>query len=366
VSRPPTVGFLGGGQLARMMALAGAPLGVHVVYVDPKERAPAAIAAEGCRAELGDAAAWEWLAERADVVSYEVEHVPVEAVEWLAKRVPVRPGVEALRVTGDRWHEKRFLADQGIPTAAFAKVDGPEDAERAAEVGLPGILKTRTHGYDGRGQIRVATLEDLRRGAEELARPAIYERFVTFERELSLLGVRSLEGEMRFWPLVENDHREGILQTTHAPAEVAPDLRARAERKLGTLLGALDYVGVLCVELFDTGEQLLANELAPRVHNSGHWTIEGAVTSQFENHLRAILGWPLGETSARGFSRMCNCVGRMPSAEHVLAVPGAHLHDYEKSPRPARKVAHVTLTAASREGVEAAAEALGDEGAPFE
>lgn len=352
------VGMVGGGQLARMMALAGIPLGVRLRYLEPGSDAPASVCAEGIAERWDDERGWQALVDASDVVSYEVEHAPVEALRWIAQHRPVRPGLRALEVTGDRLAEKEFLVSQGIATAPFAAVDGPDDTARAvAKAGLPGILKTRTHGYDGKGQRRVGTLEELEAAARELDRPCVYEGFVTFERELSLIGVRGLDGEMRFWPMAENEHREGILWRSSAPA--APELQGRAEALLGALLDGLEYVGVLCVELFDTAEGLVANELAPRVHNSGHWTIEGAKTSQFENHLRAILGLPLGSTEALGCCRMLNCVGAMPSLGAALQA-GGHVHDYGKAPRPKRKLGHVTICEATWDEVEAREVVLGD------
>lgn len=367
MSDAKVVGVVGGGQLARMLALAAAPLGAQVLAVDPQERSPAGQVTETLRAQLDDRRAWEELARRCDVVTLEVEHIPLAASEWLSTRVPVRPGPRALQVSQDRWLEKSFLREQGIGTAPFALLDSPSDAAQAArEVGAPGIAKTRTEGYDGKGQVRVNDPSEVEAAATELARPAIYEGFVRFRRELSIVLVRGLGGELRYWPLVENRHKSGILYSTRAPAQgVRPELQREAETLGRTIAEKLDYVGVLCIELFDTEQGLLVNEMAPRVHNSGHWTIEGAVTSQFENHLRAVLGWPLGSTAAVGESLMRNCIGALPDQERVLSVAGAHLHLYGKAARPGRKLAHVTLNAPSAEALEAEDKELGD-AIPFE
>ena len=258
--------------------------------------------------------------------------MPVEA----AAGVGAVPGVAALERGQDRLHEKELFRSLGIPTARFGELEA---------TGVPALVKTRRLGYDGKGQRRVETIEPLAEG--ELA-----EELVPFDRELSIVGVRGRDGETRFWPVGENVHREGILRVTRAPAPDAP--QAAAEAICTTLLDALDYVGVLAVELFEVGGRLLANEFAPRVHNTGHWTIDGAVTSQFENHLRAILGLPLGATEATGRSVMVNLVGSVPPLEELAALPGAHVHLYGKEPRAGRKVGHVTLVDPDEETVERA------------
>jgi 5-(carboxyamino)imidazole ribonucleotide synthase len=264
----------------------------------------------------------------------------------------VLPPPVALDVAQDRLREKELCRRLGIGTPAFAPVDDRAGLDRAAkELGLPAVLKTRRGGYDGKGQVVLRESDDTERGWAEVGGvPLILEAHVPFDRELSVLAVRGRDGETACWPLVENHHEGGILRRSFAPA---PDLSARlqqsGEQLAGRMLDELEYVGVLAVELFDVAGELLVNELAPRVHNSGHWTIEGAVTSQFENHLRAILGWPLGSTAAVGVNAMVNCVGALPDPSAVLAVPGAHLHDYGKAPRPGRKVGHVTVTAGDAE-----------------
>jgi 5-(carboxyamino)imidazole ribonucleotide synthase len=341
------VAVLGGGQLGRMLALAGIPLDVRFRFLDPVGGAPASAVGDLVVGPLGDEAALTEVARGATVVTYEWEGVPADAARFLARDLPVRPGARSLEVAQDRLTEKETFQRLGIATPTFLPVDARDGLEAAVEsVRLPAILKTRRGGYDGKGQMRLDTLDDLGPAWDELGGvPLILESLVPFDRELSVLAVRGVDGEVACWPLVENHHEGGILRVSKAPADLSPALQARGEELATRLLDDLDHVGVLAVELFDVSGDLLANEIAPRVHNSGHWTIEGAVTSQFENHLRAVLGWPLGSTAARGPSAMVNCIGAMPSRDAVLAMRGAHLHDYGKSPRPGRKLGHVTVTA---------------------
>jgi 5-(carboxyamino)imidazole ribonucleotide synthase len=341
------VGVLGAGQLGRMLGLAGRTLGLDFVFVDPAENPPAACVGEHLALDYGSPAALERLAA-CDVVTYEFENVPVEPVRELALCTRVYPPVGALAVAQDRWHEKACFAELGIPTARSFEVTTRDDLTRAlGELGYPAVLKTRRFGYDGRGQAVLQNDADADRAFAELGQhPLLLEGFVPFERELSLLGARSANGEVRFYPLVENHHRAGILRLTLAPApNLTAERQAQAEGYLGALFERLDYVGVLALELFQTNGRLVANEMAPRVHNSGHFTIEGARTSQFEQHLRAILGLPLGSTEIAEPSAMLNCVGALPDMQAVLAVPDAHLHDYGKEPREGRKVGHVTVRA---------------------
>jgi 5-(carboxyamino)imidazole ribonucleotide synthase len=343
------VAVLGGGQLGRMLALAGIPLDVRFRFLDPGEGAPAAAVGDLVVGALGDEAALAEVARDATAVTYEWEGVPADAARFLARELPVRPGARSLEVSQDRLTEKETFRRLGIGTPRFAAVDTRADVDAAiAEVGgLPAVVKTRRGGYDGKGQAVLRTPADVEVAWSELGGvPLILESLVPFDRELSVLAVRGSSGDVRCWPLVENHHERGILRVSRAPApRLDESLQRRGEELAARLLDDLDHVGVLAVELFDVGGELLANEIAPRVHNSGHWTIEGAVTSQFENHVRAVLGWPLGSTAARGPSAMVNCIGVMPSRDAVLAVPGAHLHDYGKSPRRGRKVGHVTVVA---------------------
>jgi 5-(carboxyamino)imidazole ribonucleotide synthase len=261
----------------------------------------------------------------------------------------VFPLPRALEVAQDRLVEKDTFRSLGIATAPYRAVSDRASLDTAiGELGLPAVLKTRRGGYDGKGQAVLQTPMDADAAWEQLGSvPLILEGFVDFARELSIIAVRGRDGETKTWPAVENRHVGGILRVTRAPAPRLDDgLQDRADACIRPLLDALEYVGVGCVELFEVDGNLLANEMAPRVHNSGHWTIEGADTSQFENHLRAVLGWPLGSTTPRGVSAMVNCIATMPDRDAVLAIAGAHLHDYGKEPRPGRKLGHVTVTAA--------------------
>lgn len=349
------VGILGGGQLGRMLALCGLPLGVRCWVLDPSSEAPAREVATHICADYRDRSALEQLARTVDVITYEFENVPVDSVRLLEERLPVYPPSRALEIAQDRLSEKTFFQSLGIPTPHFARVDTLEDVRSAvAELGLPAVLKTRRMGYDGKGQYLLRNSEEIERAWSALGGvPLILEEYIAFERELSILAVRSRTGEICCYPLVENSHRDGILRRSLAPAPKTPaKLQALAERHARAILEALHYVGVLALELFERHGELLANEMAPRVHNSGHWTIEGAVTSQFENHIRAILGWPLGTTDARGQCAMLNIIGEIPDLSAILQIPGAHLHLYGKAPRPGRKLGHITLCETSDELLE--------------
>jgi 5-(carboxyamino)imidazole ribonucleotide synthase len=342
------VGIVGGGQLGRMLALAGHDLGIGCVTLDPAQGSPAAQVAPAIVGDYDDPAALEELARRADVITYEFENVPVSSARKLAETRAVSPPPEALEAAQDRLAEKALFEEVGIPVAPFVPVEDLT-ALRAAieEIGLPAVLKTRRLGYDGKGQAilhRTELAEDAWRAVGEV--PSILEAFVPFDRELSILGTRTRDGETRFWPIVQNRHREGILRTSIAPAPgVSPEMQARVQGFAEGLMLRLGYVGVLAIELFDAGGALLGNEMAPRVHNSGHWTIEGAETSQFEQHLRAVTGLPLGSAGARGHTAMVNLIGEVPDPQTILAVPGARLHLYGKEARPGRKLGHITVTA---------------------
>jgi 5-(carboxyamino)imidazole ribonucleotide synthase len=350
-----------------MLALAGYPLGLRFRFLDPAPDAPAGQLAEHMAAAYADAAALERFAAGLAAVTYEFENVPVEVARLLERRAPVYPPPAALEAAQDRLVEKRFFQELGIATPPFAPVDTFAGLQAAVEqIGLPAVLKTRRLGYDGKGQRVLRDPSDVAPAWEALAgSPLILEGFVPFERELSILSARGRDGQVAFYPLVENHHRDGILRLSLAPAPGAtPALQHQAEQIAVCAMEALDYVGVLAIELFEIGDRhqaigdrqalrsyrllpltsrLVVNEMAPRVHNSGHWTIEGAETSQFENHLRAVLGMPLGSTAPRGYSAMVNLVGALPEPAAVLAVPGAHLHLYAKQPRPGRKVGHITV-----------------------
>jgi len=360
-----TVGILGGGQLARMMALAGAPLGLRFLVMDTSAEACAGQFAPMVVGDYRDEQALSEFASRVDVATFDFENVPAESARWLAERVPVFPNPRALAIAQDRLAEKTLFRDLGIPVPAFATVDSREELEAAiAEVGAPCILKTRRLGYDGKGQFRIRVAADAQAAWEALGPQAasvglILEAFVPFERELSVVAARARDGGFVAWPLTENWHVDGVLSASLAPAAVEGELARTAIEHARRLAEAMDYVGVFALELFCRGGGLLANELAPRVHNSGHWTIEGSETSQFENHLRAVLGLPLGDTRMVGHACMLNWIGEMPDPAMLLAQAGGHWHDYGKTSRPGRKVGHATLRAPTPEGLVAALESTG-------
>ncbi|MEA9754154.1 5-(carboxyamino)imidazole ribonucleotide synthase [Xanthomonas campestris] len=346
-----TVGILGGGQLARMLVLAGAPLGLRFAVFDP--------AADACAGQVGplqvgafdDAAALAAFAVQVDVLTFDFENVPAASAQQLATQVPVFPNPAALAIAQDRLSEKTLFRELGIPIPEFAAIDDRAGLDAAlARIGAPCVLKTRRFGYDGKGQFRIKTLADADAAWDALGAQAatvglIVEAFVPFEREVSVVAVRGRDGEFRAWPLTENWHMDGVLSASLAPASVDAGLQEAAEAHARALAERLDYVGVFALELFVRDGTLLANEMAPRVHNSGHWTIEGAETSQFENHVRAVLGLPLGSTAMRGHACMLNWLGAMPDAAAFLAVPGGHWHDYGKQARDGRKVGHATVRA---------------------
>lgn len=347
------VGVLGAGQLARMIALAGYPLGVDFIFLDPSSDACANSLGEHLHGDYNDPRLLAQLAEQADVVTYEFENVPADVAEFLASHTHVHPAPKALAVAQDRLIEKTFFHEIAIPTPAYAAVDNFESLEQAMSIiGWPAILKSRTLGYDGKGQSLLKSIDDLKPAWELLAGvPAVVEAFVPFDREVSIIAARNVSGATVFYPLSENFHRSGILRVS-ASCEGDP-MQQQAEIYISRLMEALDYVGVLALELFEIDGKLIANEFAPRVHNSGHWTIEGAETSQFENHLRAILDLPLGVTAAVGKAAMVNFIGGLPATEELLAIPGAHLHLYDKAPRKGRKVAHATVRAETNEQLTA-------------
>ena len=360
-----TVGILGGGQLARMLALSGAPLGLRFLIMDSASDACASQFAPMVVGDYTDQAALAEFASKIDVATFDFENVPAESGQWLAQRVPVFPSPRALAVAQDRLAEKTLFRELGIPVPEFADVPTRAALDAAiAAIGTPCILKTRRLGYDGKGQFRIKTPADADAawaalGAQAATVGLILEGFVRFERELSVVAVRGRDGEFRAWPLTENWHVDGVLSASLAPAQVDDALADTAHAYARKLAEALDYVGVFALELFCREGELLANELAPRVHNSGHWTIEGSETSQFQNHLRAVLGLPLGETRMLGRACMLNWIGEMPDANPVLNEAGGHWHDYGKSSRAGRKVGHATLRADDARELAAALERVG-------
>ncbi|MFT5424481.1 MAG: 5-(carboxyamino)imidazole ribonucleotide synthase [Phycisphaerales bacterium] len=375
----PILAILGGGQLARMMAQAAEPMGVRCRVLDPSEHPSAARFAEHVRTDYDDPAGLAQLAQGAAAVTYEWENVPAESAERLAESVPVHPAPIALRTAQDRQHERELFARLGVPLPRTQTIDSLDELTSAFAVGFPTpcLLKARRMGYDGKGQFLLSSPGDApaawdAMGGDRIvaggsgggiAGGAVLDAFVDFVRELSIIACRGNDGSIEVYPLTQNTHRGGILRLSIAPApNVEPHFERLAREHIAAIMSELEYVGVMALELFEVpGERgapstLVANEIAPRVHNSGHWTIEGAQTSQFANHVRAVLGLPLGSASvnpAAPVSAMVNAVGALPRPEAVNATPGAVLHDYEKTPRPGRKVGHTTITASTPEELRA-------------
>jgi len=338
-----------------MLAIAGYQLGLEFRFFDPNSGAPVGQIGQLIAADYGDHAALERFLDGVDVVTYEFESIPVSTVRFVAERTKVFPPLKALATAQDRLLEKQLFQDLKIPTPPFAAVDNIQDLQRAiSRIELPVVLKTRRMGYDGKGQAVIRDSSSVDAAWLQLqGSPLLVEKYVDFQHELSVIGVRNTSGSEVFYPPIENFHREGILRKSISPApSVTPEVAALAIEYCRRVMDRLDYVGVLALELFSVDGTLLANEMAPRVHNSGHWTIEGAETSQFENHLRAVLSLPLGVTTPRGGSVMFNIIGHIPSVDRVVAVEGAHLHLYGKAPTEKRKVGHVTLVAQTPAGLE--------------
>ena len=349
------VGIVGAGQLGRMLALAGYPLGLEFTCLDPSADAPAGHVAPLLHGAFSDRRLLARLARQCEVITFDWENVPVSGLATIARRYHARicPPIAALAAGQDRVAEKRLFERLRIPTTRWHAVGSRRELATAmSQVGVPGVLKTRRMGYDGKGQAVIRTAADAERAWAELGRvPLLYEERVPFECEVSIIGARGAHGEIAVYPLCGNVHGAGVLRLTRAPYG-PPGWQRRAGHYLERVLTHFRYRGILTIEFFVRRGRLIANEMAPRVHNSGHWTIEGAITSQFENHLRAILGLPLGATRARGFSAMVNLIGERPSRSRLLALEGVHLHDYGKSARPGRKMGHCTVvepTAAARD-----------------
>ena len=349
------VGILGGGQLARMLAEAGGPLGLSFVFLDPS--------ADACAQDLGvlevgawdDAKALQTLAA-CDRVTADFENVPADVLEQLSELTVVRPPAAAFAAAQDRLQEKRLLADLGIPIAPVAEVSSRPELMAAIEaIGLPAVLKTRRLGYDGKGQAVLRTREDLEPAWQQLSgHDLILEGWINFDFECAQTAVRSSQGEVRCYTLTRTIHHDGVLRLAKAPASVPDALAEKARCAAISLIQKLDYVGCLTLEMFASGSDIIANEFAPRPHNSAHWTIEGAVCSQFENHLRAVCDMPLGSTDLRGEALMFNWLGSMPDPHHWLSLPGLAWHDYHKPSRVGRKVGHATLVAPDQHGLDAA------------
>jgi 5-(carboxyamino)imidazole ribonucleotide synthase len=338
------IGIVGAGQLGRMMALAGYPLGMSFQFLDRDAQTPGGQVGPILTGELTDAKLLGRLSRENEVLTFDWENIPVEALEALPGPARIAPPLRALAAAQDRLTEKRTFELLGIPTTRYAAVDSLEALEVAVKhIGLPGVLKTRRLGYDGKGQFVLRKPADIGPAWDALGKASLlYENLVPFESEVSVIAVRGLTGAIAFYPLNLNVHRDGILRLTRAPFGNAA-LTRQAHRAAKKLLEHFKYVGVLTIEFFVKSGKLIANEMAPRVHNSGHWTIEGAETSQFENHVRAIAGLPLGSTKARGHSAMINLIGELPARDPLLREVGLHWHDYGKSARPGRKLGHLTL-----------------------
>nr|WP_297459512.1 5-(carboxyamino)imidazole ribonucleotide synthase [uncultured Halomonas sp.] len=339
------IGVVGGGQLGRMLAEAGAGFDARFTFLDPSDAACAGLHGHHLKADWNDATALESLIADSDVVTFEFENVSPEVVARLAEQRPAFPPAEALATARDRWAEKALFRSLDIPLPAVAKVDSQAELDAAvAEIGLPAVLKTRTLGYDGKGQKVLREPFEVANAFGELgAVPLVLEGFVDFDYEVSLIAVRGQDGETRAWPLTRNEHRQGMLHCSIP--QLDHGLQSLADDYANRVLAKLDYVGVMAFEFFVAGDDLLANEIAPRVHNSGHWSIEGAATSQFENHLRAIAGLPLGSTERLVPCAMLNVIGAFPERDAVLSVAGTRWHDYGKAPRPGRKIGHITVLA---------------------
>ena len=346
-----TIGILGGGQLGRMLALAAARLGLHChVYAPEKDSCAFQVTPLSTCARYEDERALLRFAASVDVITYEFENVPAKTAALLAKRKPVLPDPKVLEITQDRLIEKNFIAELGVPTAAYAPVHSATQlADAIDKIGLPALLKTRRLGYDGKGQAKIATGGDAAAAWRSLREvPCIFEGFVGFEREVSVVAARGQDGAVECFDVTENEHRDGILKTSRVPAKVPAPTAAEARRIATRIARAFGYVGVLAVEMFvvkrGRTREVLVNEIAPRVHNSGHWTIDGATVSQFEQHIRAVAGWPLARPLLLGRAEMTNLIGaEVGEAPRWLTVPGASLHLYGKGePRPGRKMAHVT------------------------
>lgn len=362
--RMKKIGVIGAGQLGQMLGMAGSALDLECVFLDPSDHPPAASVGRVLQYAFDSQDGLRQLADLTDLITYEFENVPVTALNNISASTPVYPPAAALMYAQDRLAEKKLFGSINIPVAEYLSVDCVEDLRTAADqIGLPIVLKTRRLGYDGKGQRVVRHTDEISAAVTDLgSNNLIAEQWVAFDREISIIGARNVSGDIRIYPLSENVHSNGILSVSTAPADAA-GLADVADRYLTDLLQELQYVGILALELFVVGDRLLANEFAPRVHNSGHWTIEGAAVSQFENHLRAILNLPLGDTSMRGYAGMLNLIGAMPDKSALDLSANCHWHDYGKSARPGRKLGHATIVTESPENrdqeVRKLAKALG-------
>jgi len=345
------IGVLGGGQLGRMMALAGYPLNLSFSFFDRASDCPSAALGPRFGDNQDSPESLQAFIDSADVFTYEFENIPTAWVNTIAAQKPVFPSVKSLAISQNRLNEKKLFAELNIPSARFATIESADDLKQASQdLGLPLVVKTVTDGYDGKGQFLLRSADQINECWRALGQhaPLIAEEFIQFKRELSIIAVRGQQGDTRFYPLAENHHHRGILSHSIVPApNLDQNTQLMAERYISSILHEMNHVGVLTLELFETRHGLLANETAPRVHNSGHWSIEGAHCSQFENHVRAVAGLPLGSTRAEKPSAMLNIIGRHPNSHEILKVTDAHLHLYGKTERENRKLGHITVTADS-------------------
>lgn len=350
-----TIGILGGGQLGLMLAQAALPLGIRCVFLEDSPNCPARLLGQVFSSEQFDE-----FSQSCDIFTLEFENTPLKPAQVLESTKQLYPSSFALSVAQDRLNEKNLFNQLSIATVPFLAVNHKEDIQKAiTTLGLPLVLKTSRGGYDGKGQFVLKTADQMDTAWAELgeatkAAPLIAEGFINFEREVSIIAVRGQTGEIRYYPLAQNEHHDGILAKSTVPAPNTEHLTQQAQHNIKKLLEHLNYVGVLTLELFVTPDGLLANEIAPRVHNSGHWSIEGAVCSQFENHIRAVAGLPLGDTSITKPSVMLNVIGKYPVLADVLAIEGVHVHNYDKAEREGRKIAHITVMPSDSSQLEAA------------
>lgn len=357
------IGVLGAGQLGRMLAISGYPLNHQFGFSGNANDEPSALLGHMFALE-DNADNIESLVAFADVITYESENTDVEIVKEINKNVNVYPGEKSLFTTQHRGREKALFDQLNIPCAPYQMVNSEADLKAAVEqIGLPAILKIATEGYDGKGQFLMRDESQITEAWQSMnGVESILEGFVNFKRELSLIAVRGIDNDHRYYPLVENTHHDGILRLTIAPAQdIDPAVQTTAEHYMQTLLDEMDHVGVLTIELFETEDGLVVNEMAPRVHNSGHWSIEGANTSQFENHVRAITGMPLGDTTpTHNFSAMVNIISKIGPTDVVLNMPNTHLHLYDKAERADRKLGHINITASSKKELNHSIQQLKD------
>jgi 5-(carboxyamino)imidazole ribonucleotide synthase len=357
------IGILGAGQLGRMMAISGYPLNHQFGFSGNSKDEPSALLGRMFALE-DNADNIKSLTDFADIITYESENTDIEIVRKINKNIPVYPSEKSLFTTQHRGREKALFDKLNIPCASYKIINSEDDLKLAIQkIGLPAILKTTTEGYDGKGQFLIKDENQIKNAFASMnGVESILEGFVTFKRELSLIAVRDINNNHKYYPLVENTHHNGILRLTIAPAQaINPEVQKTAERYMQTLLDEMDHIGVLTIELFETEYGLVVNEMAPRVHNSGHWSIEGANTSQFENHIRAISGMPLGDTTpTHKFSAMINIIGKIGPIDIVLNMANAHLHLYNKTERDNRKLGHININANSLTALKNSIKQLSD------